>query len=132
NRGAGPEEAGSDFNRWEEETMTTFDEDMSPKGAGFRLSRRGFLSGAAAMTVAAALARPGQAFAQDAQFCASLGWTVWESGRHIVSGYQDAIDRLGGSLTIADANYDVKKQADQIAAFVASKPAAIFITPADA
>lgn len=112
--------------------MTTFEDDNSPQAARLRLSRRGFLSGAAALTVAAALARPGRAYAQDAQFCASLGWTVWESGRHIVSGYQDAIDRLGGTLTIADANYDVKKQADQIAAFVASKPAAIFITPADA
>lgn len=100
--------------------------------ARFHLTRRGLLSGAAALTVAAALARPGQAYAQDAQFCASLGWTVWESGRHIVSGYKDAVAKLGGTLTIADANYDVKKQADQIAAFVASKPAAIFITPADA
>ena len=66
------------------------------------------------------------------QICASLGWAVWDSDRHIVNGCKDAIDRLGGTVTIADANYDVKKQADQIAAFVASKPAAIFITLADA
>jgi ribose transport system substrate-binding protein len=98
----------------------------------FNLTRRGVLSAAAALTVATALLRPRPAFAENAQFCASLGWTVWESGRHIVSGYKDAVERLGGTLTIADANYDVKKQADQIAAFVASKPAAIFITPADA
>ncbi|MDP9836994.1 ribose transport system substrate-binding protein [Neorhizobium huautlense] len=97
-----------------------------------KLTRRGVLSAGAAMTVAAALGRPNFAYAQDLKFCASLGWTVWESGRHIVNGYKDAIDRLGGTLTIADANYDIKKQADQIAAFVASKPAAIFITPADA
>ena len=102
------------------------------KHDGLSLNRRLFLGGAAAATVMAGLSRPGVAYAQDAQFCASLGWTVWESGRHIVAGYQDAVKRLGGTLTIADANYDVKKQADQIAAFVASKPAAIFITPADA
>lgn len=97
-----------------------------------QLTRRGMLSTAAVMATAAALSRPRAAFAADAQFCASLGWTVWESGRHIINGYKDAVARLGGKLTIADANYDVKRQADQIGAFVASKPAAIFITPADA
>jgi ribose transport system substrate-binding protein len=49
----------------------------------------------------------------------------------MVNGYKDAVARLGGSVTIADANYDVKKQSDQIASFVASKPDAIFIAPAD-
>ncbi|WP_112310703.1 sugar ABC transporter substrate-binding protein [Pseudogemmobacter bohemicus] len=102
--------------------------------SGLRLTRRGLLSAGAAATVAATLLRPDYSFAQssDMKFCASLGWTVWESGRKIVAGYQDAVDRLGGTLTIADANYDVKKQADQILAFVESKPTAIFITPADA
>lgn len=101
---------------------------------GFRLTRRGLLSVGAAATVAATLARPEFSWAQNAdkKFCASLGWTVWESGRHIVNGYKDAVEKLGGELTIADANYDVKKQADQILAFVKSKPTAIFITPADA
>lgn len=99
---------------------------------GFQLTRRGLLSMGAAATVAAALGKPRPAAAQDLQFCASLGWTVWESGRHIVNGYTDAIERLGGTLTIADADYDIKRQSDQIAAFVASKPAAVFITPADA
>ncbi|WP_283178862.1 sugar ABC transporter substrate-binding protein [Gemmobacter sp. 24YEA27] len=102
--------------------------------SGLRLTRRGLLSAGAAATVAATLLRPDYSFAQsaDLKFCASLGWTVWESGRHIVNGYQDAVNRLGGTLTIADANYDVKKQADQILAFVETKPTAIFITPADA
>ncbi len=101
---------------------------------GVRLTRRGLLSAGAAATVAATILRPEFSFAQNTNntFCASLGWTVWESGRHIVNGYKDAVERLGGTLTIADANYDVKKQADQILAFVESKPAAIFITPADA
>jgi len=74
--------------------------DTARDTAGPHLSRRGLLSGAAALTVAAALARPNFAFAKDARFCASLGWTVWESGRHIVAGYQDAVKRLGGTLTI--------------------------------
>jgi ribose transport system substrate-binding protein len=106
----------------------------APDHAGPRLTRRGLLSAGAAATVTAALLRPDFSFAQNAQntFCASLGWTVWESGRHIVNGYKDAVERLGGQLTIADANYDVKKQADQILAFVEAKPTAIFITPADA
>lgn len=102
--------------------------------SGLILTRRGLLSAGAAATVAATLLRPDYSFAENANktFCASLGWTVWESGRHIVNGYKDAVEKLGGTLTIADANYDVKKQADQILAFVESKPAAIFITPADA
>jgi len=101
---------------------------------GFRLTRRGLLGAGAAAVVGAALASRGTAFAQgrNFKFCASLGWTVWESGRHIVNGYRDAVERLGGELIIADANYDIKKQNDQIAAFVASQPDAIFITPADA
>lgn len=101
---------------------------------GLRLTRRGLLSAGAAATVAATIMRPDFSFAQNADktFCASLGWTVWESGRHIVNGYKDAVEKLGGTLTIADANYDIKKQADQILAFVESKPTAIFITPADA
>lgn len=103
---------------------------------GFKLTRRGLLSAGAAATVTAAMLRSGVAFAQSGsgsgRYAASLGWTVWESGRHIVNGYKDAVKLVGGELTIADANYDIKKQADQILAFVESKPDAIFITPADA
>jgi ribose transport system substrate-binding protein len=92
------------------------------------------LSAGTAALVAAAVMRPSFSLAQNnnLKFCASLGWTVWESGRHIVNGYKDAVKTVGGQLTIADANYDVKKQADQILAFVDSKPDAIFIVPADA
>lgn len=100
---------------------------------GLPLTRRGMISAGAAAAVAATIMRPGFSRAQNnnLKFCASLGWTVWESGRHIQNGYRDAIKLLGGQLTIADANYDVKKQADQILAFVDSKPDAIFIVPAD-
>ncbi len=115
--------------------MSEFENETNDQASylsSLKLTRRGVLSAGAALTVAAALSKPKFAQAEDLKFCASLGWTVWESGRHIVNGYKDAVQRLGGTLTIADANYDIKKQADQIAAFVASKPAAIFITPADA
>ncbi len=100
---------------------------------GLRLTRRGVLSAGAAAAVAATIMRPGFSRAQnkDVKFCASLGWTVWESGRHISNGFKDAVKVLGGQLTMSDANYDVKKQADQILAFVDSKPDAIFIVPAD-
>lgn len=102
--------------------------------SGIQLTRRGLLTTGAAATVAATMLRPDFSWAQnnEMKFAASLGWTVWESGRHIVNGYKDAVEKLGGQLTIADANYDIKKQADQILAFVESKPTAIFITPADA
>lgn len=126
-------------------TESTENQQLVSEYNGIKLTRRGLLTAGAAATVAAALGRPGLAWAQssaqsggaavasgDMRFAASLGWTVWESGRHIVNGYKDAVERLGGQLTIADANYDIKKQADQILAFVESRPTAIFITPADA
>jgi ribose transport system substrate-binding protein len=95
------------------------------------LTRRSLLSAGAALAVAAAMNRPRAANAADLSFAAALGWTNYDSGRHMVNGYKDAVAKLGGNLTISDAGYDVKKQADQIASFVAAKPAAIFITPAD-
>lgn len=102
--------------------------------SGLKLTRRGLLSAGAAATVASTILRPDFSWAQNSEkrFAASLGWTVWESGRHIVNGYRDAVERLGGELTIADADYDVRRQADQILAFVETRPTAIFITPADA
>lgn len=109
-------------------------EDKSDIFSALNMTRRGMLSVGAASAVAASIGLPRAAMAKpakDLRFGAALGWTVWESGRHIVTGYKDAVARLGGTLTIADANYDVKKQADQIASFVASKMDAIFITPAD-
>jgi ribose transport system substrate-binding protein len=95
------------------------------------LTRRGLLGAGATLALASFLGRPRSARAADVKFCAALGWTNYDSGRHMVNGYKDAVAKLGGSLTIADAGYDVKKQADQIGSFVASKADAIFITPAD-
>jgi ribose transport system substrate-binding protein len=42
------------------------------------------------------------------------------------------VQELGGTLTTTDAGFDAKTQTDQIDSLIASKPDALFITPADA
>lgn len=98
---------------------------------GPRASRRDMLRVGAGLAVAAAMGLPQTARAQDARFCAALGWTAGESGRHIVNGYRDVIAELGGTITMEDAGYDPKKQIEHIRAFVATKPSALFVTPCD-
>lgn len=65
------------------------------------------------------------------KFALSLGWADGESGAHLKKGFEDAVKKFGGTLTITDANYDPKRQSDQIDAFIQSKPTAIFVTAAD-
>ena len=69
--------------------------------------------------------------AQDYKFAVALGWTTYESGRHLQHGYLDSIAKLGGTPTVTDAAFDPKKQSDQIDSFISSKPDALFISPAD-
>ncbi len=104
------------------------DDAGSSKGA---LTRRGMLTAATALAVTAHLARPRPARAQDYKFAVALGWTTYESGRHIQHGYLDSIARLGGIATVTDAGFDPKKQSDQIDSMISSKPDAMFISPAD-
>ena len=89
------------------------------------------LSAGTAIAVAAYLGNS-RSTAQDFHFAASLGWTTYESGRHIVNGYKEAVAKLGGTLRLADASADPKKQSDQIDSLISSKPNALFITPFDA
>lgn len=99
----------------------------------FTFSRRMFLGGSAAVLAAGALG--GRAFAQGAanpKFAAALGWTTYDSGRHLQDGFAAAVKELGGTLSTTDAGFDAKTQSDQIDSLVASKPDALFITPADA
>ncbi|MGY2844266.1 ribose transport system substrate-binding protein [Bradyrhizobium sp. USDA 4509] len=98
------------------------------------LSRRDVLGAGAGVALAATLGKPGLAVAKspkDLNFSLSVPFTGQDSFRHIIAGYKDAVAKLGGTLTIADSNWDVKKQTDQIASFVASKPDALFVLPAD-
>ena len=67
----------------------------------------------------------------DGKFCVSLGWQENESGRRQKKGFQDAFKVFGGEVTFANANYDPKKQSEQIDAFIEMKPKAIFVTPSD-
>ena len=69
---------------------------------------------------------------KDYKFAASLGWTLYDSGGKVRQGYMDAVKEVGGHLTFADANFDPKKQSDQIDDIISSKPDALFITPEDA
>jgi ribose transport system substrate-binding protein len=67
----------------------------------------------------------------DGKFCVSLGWLENESGQRQKKGFEDAFKVFGGEVTFANANYDAKKQSEQIDAFIEMKPKAIFITPSD-
>ncbi len=74
---------------------------------------------------------PCMVLAGDYKFAVSLGWMENESGQRQKQGYVDAIKELGGEATFTDANYDAKKQSEQIEAFIKMKPDALFITPSD-
>jgi ribose transport system substrate-binding protein len=94
-------------------------------------TRRGLLCAATALAVVSQIGRPRTARADTYKFGVALGWTAYESGRHIQNGYMNAIASLGGTATVADASFDPKKQSAQIDAMVASTPDAIFVSPAD-
>jgi ribose transport system substrate-binding protein len=92
------------------------------------LTRRGLLTAATALAVAANLDRPRNARAAGYKFGISLGWTGGESGRHFQFGYADSLAKLGGTATVTDAGWDGHKQAAQIDAMVAASVDALLIT----
>ena len=62
----------------------------------------------------------------------SLGWMENASGQRQKMAFEEAFAAHGiTNYDIVDANYDAKKQSEQIQAFVAKKPDALFITPSD-
>ena len=106
---------------------------QTPPADGF--SRRTLLGAGAALAVASFVdSRAAGAAAAGAEykFAAALGWTTYDSGRHLQDGFKAAVKEIGGQLTTTDAGFDAKKQSDQIDSLVASKPDALFVTPADA
>ncbi|EKE74324.1 MULTISPECIES: sugar ABC transporter substrate-binding protein [Roseobacteraceae] len=97
------------------------------------LNRRMFMAGTAAVAASVALwPKEMRAQAAGRKFAASLGWTTYDSGRHLQDGFNAAVAELGGELTMTDAGFDARVQSDQIDSLVATKPEALFITPADA
>jgi ribose transport system substrate-binding protein len=65
-------------------------------------------------------------------FAVSLGWMENASGQRQRFAFESAFKANGVSnYDIVDANYDPKKQSEQIEAFIAKKPDALFITPSD-
>lgn len=101
----------------------------------FGISRRTLLTSATAMMVSQALMSRSASAATAAgnyKFAAALGWTSYDSGRHLQEGFKAAVKELGGNLTMTDAGFDAKKQSDQIDSLISSKPDVLFITPADA
>ena len=100
---------------------------------GATFGRRAFMAGAATLAASAALwPKAMRAQAAERNFAAALGWTTYDSGRHLQDGFTGAVAELGGRLTTTDAGFDARVQSDQIDSLVASKPDALFITPADA
>lgn len=110
-----------------EDLHTTDTEDT-----GLKMSRRQVLTTATAAAVASYMGGIRPAHASGFKFAAALGWTAFDSGAALLAGYKDAVAELGGDLTITDAGFDPKKQSEQIDSAIASKPDALFITPADA
>jgi ribose transport system substrate-binding protein len=102
--------------------ITAKEGDCSP------LSRRGLLTGATALAVSAHLARPRAARAANYKFGVSLGWSAGESGRHFSYGYSDSLAKLGGTVTVTDANWDPRKQIAHIDSMVAANVDAILMT----
>ena len=83
------------------------------------------------LIVALAICIPSIVTAKEYKFACSLGWMENESGQRQRFGFENAVKKLGGEITFTDANYDPKKQSDQIEAFIKMKPDALFVTPSD-
>lgn len=107
-------------------------ETPSEDGAIMNMNRRQVLTAATAAAVATYLGGIRPAAAGEYKFAAALGWTAFDSGAALLAGYKDAVAELGGNLTVTDAGFDPRKQSEQIDSAIASRPDALFITPADA
>jgi len=100
------------------------------------LNRRLLLAGGAALGTAAMIGAPMIAKAQnkspsDYRFGISIPFAGLDAYQHLINGYETGMEQLGGEVTIVEANYDVKKQADQIATMVSSGVDAVIVLPTD-
>lgn len=65
-------------------------------------------------------------------YAVSLGWMENPSGQRQKQAFEAKFKEYGiTNYSIVDANYDAKKQSEQIEAFIAQKPVALFLTPSD-
>lgn len=72
------------------------------------------------------------ALAEDGFYAVSLGWAENASGQRQKTGFTESFDKFGiTDYSIVDANYDPVRQTEQIRAFIAKGPKALFITPSD-
>ncbi len=72
------------------------------------------------------------AVAEDGFYAVSLGWAENASGQRQKTGFTESFEKYGiTDYSIVDANYDPVRQTEQIRAFIAKNPKALFITPSD-
>lgn len=65
-------------------------------------------------------------------YAVSLGWAENASGQRQKTGFTESFEKYGiTNYSIVDANYDPVAQTEQIRAFIAKQPTALFITPSD-
>lgn len=65
-------------------------------------------------------------------YAVSLGWAENASGQRQKTGFIESFEKYGiTNYSIVDANYDAVRQTEQIRAFIAQEPTALFITPSD-
>ncbi|MDR1132332.1 MAG: sugar ABC transporter substrate-binding protein [Oscillospiraceae bacterium] len=77
-------------------------------------------------------AAPGGKDIKDIVVAVSLGWMENESGQRQRYTFETELAKYGiTNYSIVDANYDAKKQSEQIEAFISAKPDVLFITPSD-
>lgn len=111
-----------------------------------KITRRQFMAITSAMAAAGLLTACGgsttaggnnagsgaSAEGQTGYVAVSLGWMENASGQRQKFAFEEAFKNYGiTDYDIVDANYDAKKQSEQIEAFIAKKPDALFITPSD-
>lgn len=91
----------------------------------------GALLGGATMLNAPWVSRAVAKDAKDLHFGVSIPFSGLDAYQALIAGYNAAMEELGGRLTLVDANYDVKKQADQVATLISSGVDAMIVLPTD-
>lgn len=65
-------------------------------------------------------------------YAVSLGWAENASGQRQKTGFTESFEKFGWTnYSIVDANYDPVAQTEQIRAFIAQQPKALFVTASD-
>jgi ribose transport system substrate-binding protein len=99
-------------------------------------NRRLLLGGGVLLGAAGVFGLPKVSFSADKapadyRFGISIPFSGLDAYQHLIAGYEAAMAERGGELTLVEANYDVKKQADQIATLISSGVDAMIVLPTD-